>query len=73
MQTRLLLIFVILLSNLAYSQNCNCSDNFTWLKETFEKNDAGFQYVIEQKGVADYKKFCETYVEKVKSITNKKK
>jgi hypothetical protein len=71
MQKGLLLILTILISNLTYSQNCNCSDNFTWLKETFEKNDAGFQYVIDQKGEADYKKFCETYIEKVKSITNK--
>lgn len=71
MQKRLLLIFAILISNLIYSQTCNCSDTFTWLKETFEKNDAGFQYVIDQKGAADYKRICEIYVEKVKSITNK--
>ncbi len=54
-----------------FSQNCSCADNFAWLKETFEKNDAGFQYVINNKGEADYKKHTDIYIEKVKTITDK--
>ena len=72
MKKELLFILIILLSNLTFSQNCSCTDNFVWLKETFEKNDAGFQYVIDKKGEADYKKYSDNYAEKVKIITDKK-
>jgi hypothetical protein len=71
MKKRLILILTALLSKSALSQNCSCADNFSWLKETFEKNDAGFQYVIDKKGEADYKKHSDLYAEKVKSITDK--
>lgn len=71
MKKGLLIILTIFLSRLTFSQNCNCADNFVWLKETFEKNDAGFQYVIDKKGEADYKKHTDIYIEKVKTITDK--
>jgi len=71
MKKRLLLILTILFSKLTFSQNCSCADNFVWLKETFEKNDAGFQYVIDRKGEADYKKHTDIYAGKVKTITDK--
>lgn len=71
MKKGLLLIFTILATNFVYSQNCSCSDILVWLKETIEKNDAGFQYVIDQKGEAEYKKHSDSYIEKVKSITDK--
>ncbi|MBK9286019.1 MAG: S41 family peptidase [Sphingobacteriaceae bacterium] len=66
-----LIILIILLSKLSFSQNCSCADNFVWLKETFEKNDAGFQYVLDKKGEVDYKKHTDIYSEKVKTITDK--
>ena len=71
MKKGLLIILTIFLSRLTSGQNCNCADNFVWLKETFEKNDAGFQYVIDKKGEADYKKHTDIYTEKVKTITDK--
>lgn len=71
MKKRLLIVLTISISKLTLSQNCNCSDSYTWLKETFEKNDAGFQYVVDKKGEADYKKHCDIYAEKVKAITDK--
>jgi hypothetical protein len=71
MKKGLLIISTILASNLTFGQNCSCADNFVWLKETFEKNDAGFQYVIDKKGQADYKKHTDIYAEKVKAITDK--
>lgn len=71
MKKNLLIIVMILLSRFVFSQNCSCADNFVWLKETFEKNDAGFQYVIDQKGNDDYKKHSDLYAEKVKTITDK--
>lgn len=70
MKKRLLILLTILISKLTFGQNCNCSDSYIWLKETFEKNDAGFQYVIDKKGEADYKKHCDLYASKVKTITN---
>lgn len=65
-------ILFVLLTSFIYGQNCNCSDSYAWLKETFEKNDAGFQYAVDQKGEAAYKKQCELTLEKIKSITDKK-
>ena len=70
MKKGLLLILTIGATDFAYSQNCNCSDIFVWLKETIEKNDAGFQYVIDQKGETEYKKHSDIYAEKVKSISD---
>ena len=67
---KVVLIFsALLVTNLTYSQNCTCTDNFVWLKETFEKNDAGFQLVIDKKGEDDYKKHTSIYIDKVKSIS----
>lgn len=71
MKKGLLLIFTILVTNFVYSQNCSCSDIFFWLKETIEKNDAGFQYAIDQKGETEYKKHSDIFAEKAKSITDK--
>ncbi|MFZ2283619.1 MAG: S41 family peptidase [Lutibacter sp.] len=71
MRIILSIILTITLTDLTFAQNCSCADDYTWLKETFEKNDAGFQYVIDQKGEAEYKKHCDIYSEKVKLITDK--
>jgi hypothetical protein len=71
MKKGLLFILTIFLSGLTFGQNCSCADNFVWLKETFEKNDAGFKYVIDKKGEADYKKHTDIYYEKVQNITDK--
>ena len=71
MKKGLLFILTIFLSGLTFGQNCSCVDNFVWLKETFEKNDAGFKYVIDKKGEADYKKHTDIYNEKVQNITDK--
>lgn len=53
------------------AQDCNCNENYNWLKETFEKNDAGFQYAIDQKGQEKYKEHCEVYASKTKTINQK--
>jgi hypothetical protein len=60
----------ILYSQASFAQKCNCADNYRWLKETIEKNDAGFQYAIEQKVEDEYQKLCKIYAEKVSHITN---
>ncbi len=53
-------------------QKCNCETDFRWVKETFEKNDAGFSYGIQQKGDDIYKKYTETLFAKAKNITTQK-
>jgi hypothetical protein len=55
------------------AQNCNCKSNFEWAKETFEKNDAGFQYAISKKGNDAYQQHNQIFLEKVESITDYKK
>ncbi len=54
----------------AQTQDCDCESNFKWLKTTFEKNDAGFAYALEQKGASAYKAHNTKISEQVKSITN---
>jgi len=62
MKKIIILIVLIQLSYNGFSQTCNCSSNLEWLIEIFEKNDAGFQYVIDKKGENSYlahKKYCK--------------
>jgi len=48
------LILIIFLPLIIFGQKCDCTSNFLWLKETIEVNDAGFQYIIDQKGTDAY-------------------
>jgi hypothetical protein len=52
---------------------CNCPETFKWVKETFEKNDAGFQYALEQKGKDLYAKHNALFTAKVKTVKDKYK
>ena len=64
------LLFVLIFVPLSvFSQNCSCEDDFKWLKNTIEENDAGFQYVIDIKGQSSYDKHNEDFTKKVKSIS----
>lgn len=67
----LLTALTILATNLIFGQDCSCADNFVWLKETIENNDAGFQYAIDQKGEREYQKHSNFFSDKVKKITDK--
>ena len=62
-----LLILALLTSNWASAQNCNCETNFAWVKKTFEENDAGFKYALDNKGKAAYEAHNKRILEKVKS------
>lgn len=42
------------------SKDCNCLEDYRWIKETFEKNDAGFEWIIQKKGIEAYQKFCDS-------------
>jgi hypothetical protein len=68
MKKKLLTLFVLVIITFNISaQECNCLESFDWMIDVFEKNDAGFQYVIDKKGVVDYKKHTEVLKEKAKS------
>ncbi|MES2133490.1 MAG: S41 family peptidase [Bacteroidota bacterium] len=56
MKKTVLFIFAFIAANPFYAQQCNCPESFDWMVQTFEKNDAGFQYVVDKKGKADYDK-----------------
>lgn len=59
------LLFVLNLS----AQECNCTESFEWMVTTFEKNDAGFNYVVDKKGVDDYNRHTLFYKEKAKNTS----
>jgi len=56
------------LSNSATGQTCTCESNFEWVKKTFEENDAGFQYIINKKGLAAYNIHNQLMSEKIKLV-----
>ena len=67
-----LVILMIFISSINYAQDCDCSSNLKWLIETFEKNDAGFQYVIDQKGKNTYLAHNKIFIEKASKIHDEK-
>ncbi len=50
------------------AQHCNCEENYQWVKKTFEDNDAGFQYIIDQKGKDAYEAHNQKTFLSVKNI-----
>src|SRR5690606_4147715 len=72
--TKIYITFIILLfkTTFSFSQNCDCEANFEWVKKTFEENDAGFQYVIKNKGnqaYIDHNKRILYKVQNTKTLT----
>jgi hypothetical protein len=66
--------FLLTTTNSLQAQTtCNCAETYKWVKETFEKNDAGFQYALEQKGKDLYAKHNTLIAAKVKTIKDKYK
>lgn len=65
-------LLLILLPHSSYGQSkCNCIENFDWMVKTFSENDAGFQYVVDKKGVEDYNTFTAKLRQQVeKASTN---
>jgi hypothetical protein len=60
--------FCIISNNISYSQNCNCSSDFQWLKKTFEENDAGFKYHLSIKGRDFYDYHNKAILEKINNV-----
>lgn len=64
-------LFIFFAAFGATAQDCPCSENFSWAKKTFEENDAGFQYVIDQKGKEAYSQHNTIFADKVKTVITK--
>ncbi|RAJ08808.1 peptidase S41-like protein [Chitinophaga skermanii] len=68
---KILLAFIALLPLTAFAQDkCACENNFAWLKETFEKNDAGFEYGLSLKGKDAYEVLVKQLSEEAKKTTD---
>ncbi|MNK01064.1 Peptidase family S41 [compost metagenome] len=63
-----IIFFLVLLPLSVFSQDCSCEDDFEWLRKTFEENDAGFQYVLDMKGLGAYTQHNAEFIKKVKTI-----
>lgn len=57
--TRITLPFAFMLATGASAQPCDCPSAFNWMVSTFEGNDAGFQLVVDRKGMPEYTKHTE--------------
>ncbi|MDO9511912.1 MAG: S41 family peptidase [Bacteroidales bacterium] len=55
---------------LSFGQQCNCSESFDWMVNTFKTNDAGFQYVIDKKGIDEYTTHTNFYRDKALNTTS---
>ena len=66
---QLFLLIMVALPSLAMAQNCNCEENFNWMRTTFEENDAGYPHIIEQKGIQAYTLHNQLFEDKLKKIT----
>ena len=68
---KLLFTVLLVLPLLSFAQDCDCQSDFQWMKKTFEENDAGFRYVLTQKGDEFYQQHNEAFLKKVKETTTK--
>lgn len=62
----LLTLLILNSASLFAQKKYNCEANFKWVKETFEKNDAGFEYALEQKGKKAYAQHNTNILKKIK-------
>jgi len=62
-------VLLVLFSFHAFSQSCNCSQEFNDVKSRIEKNYAGFKDKVSAKNEAVYKKHTQVALETSRSIT----
>lgn len=67
LKIKILLLIFISSSSFSYAQNCNCESNYQWVKKTFEENDAGYQYIIDKKGISAYQAHNDDFLKKIKN------
>jgi len=62
------LLFSLLFCNISCVQKSEYESKFEWMKNTFEENDAGFQYIIDKKGQQAYDLHNRLISDKIKSV-----
>ena len=65
-----LFLIILPLPLAIFGQDCDCTSNFEWAKKTFEENDAGFQFAIDNKGKMAYEQHNTLFKEKISKIEN---
>ena len=69
-------VYIVMLLSLgvlasAAAQQCTCLTDLQWLIQTFEANDAGFEYVLQRKGVEAYRRHNEAFLQQATNIEDK--
>lgn len=72
MKKFLFLAILIMINNLAFSQQSNYLQSFDWMVKTFEENDAGFSFIIEKKGYDYYQAHTAKYRENIVKVKTEK-
>ncbi len=70
MLRNLLFVLCCLCLSVVKAQDCDCAANLLWVKETFEKNDAGFEHIVNRKGEIAYAAHHKNMAEKAATITD---
>ncbi|MET3036659.1 S41 family peptidase [Chryseobacterium sp. NRRL B-14859] len=68
LKIKTLILIFITSSAFGFAQTCTCETNYLWVKKTFEENDAGFQYVIDKKGISAYQAHNNEFLNKIRNI-----
>lgn len=61
-------ISIIQPERLMANNQCDCHAELNWVKHTFEKNDAGFEYILKQKGQQAYDEHTNRLMQMAKDI-----
>ncbi|WP_270087110.1 S41 family peptidase [Sphingobacterium sp. SYP-B4668] len=67
----LFLSLIIPAKHVMAQDRCDCSSELTWVKNTFEKNDAGFGYILNEKGQKAYEDHTALLMHQAKDIRTK--
>lgn len=65
-----LIVLFIFSCDLVESQTNEYVKTFDWVVDTFSKSDAGFQIVVDKKGMSDYESFTAEIRDKVGQVEN---
>lgn len=70
MRIKLIVLLLFVQVTAIYSQNCDCEKEFEWVVNTFKDNDAGYEYIVDKRGIDDYNRFEEKQREKSVGVTD---
>lgn len=68
MKIQFFTLLILIITSKANAQICDCKAVYQWTKQTFEENDAGYSYIIENKGLQAYELHNQLTASKIKKI-----